>query len=56
MSDARKEQADRYIAYLDTLPLVNAMWWFIENVTPDSSYRTEVFFYLRERVRNEVQS
>jgi hypothetical protein len=54
--DARKEQAERYVAYLNTLPLVSALWWFIENVTPDSSYRTEVFFHLRERVRAEVQS
>lgn len=39
------------IAYLDTLPLVEALFWFIENNTEDMP--PDVFFNLRERVRTE---
>lgn len=38
-------------AYLDPLPLVDALWWFIENLNDDDPVQSEVFFYLRERVR-----
>lgn len=38
--------------YLDTLSLPAALFWFIENVSDDTAERTELFFYLRERVRN----
>lgn len=38
--------------YLETLPLVNALFWFIENVTEEDPDRTELFFHLRERVRS----
>lgn len=38
--------------YLDTLPLVDALWWFIEN---EHECGSDVFFYLRERYRNERQ-
>ena len=44
------------IAYLETLPLVLALWWWIENVTEDDPSRTETFFYLRERVRTYSES
>lgn len=44
------------ITYLDTLPLVHALWWWIENVTEDAPARDEVFFYLRSRYRTETQS
>jgi hypothetical protein len=37
---------------LDGLPLVSALWWFIENVNEDTPHRSELFFYLRERVRD----
>lgn len=37
--------------FLDNLPTLNALWWFIENVEQDDPDRTELFFYLRERVR-----
>lgn len=37
--------------YLDTLNLVNALWWFIENVNEDTPGRSEIFFHLRNRVR-----
>jgi len=37
--------------YLGTLPLAEAMWWFIENIPDHHEFRTPVFFYLRERVR-----
>lgn len=40
--------------FLDGLPLAEALWWFIENVTDDHPQRTEIFFYLRERVRSET--
>jgi hypothetical protein len=40
------------IAYLETLPTTVALWWFIEN--RQDSWETEVFFYLRERVRVET--
>lgn len=43
-------------SYLQTLPLAEALWWFIENVNEDDSARTELFFYLRERKRNESRS
>jgi hypothetical protein len=42
----------KYLAYIDTLPIVDALWWFIENVPADAPYRTEMFFHLRERVRD----
>ncbi len=38
--------------YLDTLSLVDALWWFIENIDSDHPDCTEIFFYLRERKRN----
>lgn len=37
--------------YLNGLPLVRALWWFMENVNEDSPHRSEIFFYLRERYR-----
>ncbi len=39
--------------YLDTLPLHSALWWFIENSSAPMG--GEVFFHLRERVRNSPQ-
>mgnify|MGYP001566976332 CR=1 FL=1 len=39
--------------YLDSLPLTQALWWFIENVGDEHKDRHELFFYLRERVRLE---
>lgn len=43
--------ADQIKAYLDRLPGVLAVWWFIENVNDEHPHRQEIFFYLRERVR-----
>lgn len=40
--------------YLDSVALPQALWWFIENVTDAHPDRTEIFFYLRERVRTDV--
>lgn len=37
--------------YLDKLPGVLALWWFMENINDDHPERQEIFFYLRERVR-----
>jgi hypothetical protein len=39
------------VTYLDTLPLPEALWWFIENANDDATWRTEVFFHLRARIR-----
>lgn len=39
--------------YLDSLQIGAALWWFIENVAENDIERTDYFFYLRERVRNE---
>ena len=44
------------LKYLDALPLVQALWWYIENIVPaESEGATEIFFHLRERYRREVQ-
>jgi len=39
-------------SHLDWLPMANALWWFIENSNDDDPHRSELFFYLRERMRN----
>lgn len=39
---------------LQTLPLPAALWWFIENVADDDRHRSDLFFLLRERMRNET--
>lgn len=54
----RSEQTDKPTTqdYLDSLALVDALWWFIENVPPDAKDSSELFFYLRERVRKEQRS
>ena len=43
------------IDYLSTLPLTEALWWFIENMADDAEGRTDVFFSLRERMRDSEQ-
>lgn len=40
---------EQTIAYLSMLPMVEALWWYIENV--ESGTRPAVFFALRERMR-----
>ena len=40
-----------YVEYIKSRPLVEALFWFIENVTESDPERTELFFALRERVR-----
>jgi len=40
--------------YLDTQSLAMALWWFIENVNDEALERSQIFFYLRDRVRNEA--
>lgn len=37
--------------YLDSLPGVLALFWFMENVGDEHPHRTELFFYCRERAR-----
>lgn len=41
------------LAYLNGLPLQEAMWWFILNVDTHASDRQELFEALRERVRTQ---
>lgn len=40
--------------YLASLPSVEALWWYIENVDETTEYRNDYFFALRERVRDET--
>lgn len=40
-----------YTDYLASLPLSEALWWFIENISEDHPLRNHYFFKLRERVR-----
>lgn len=42
---------EQTINYLDTLPGVLALFWFMENVADDHEDRQQLFFYCRERVR-----
>lgn len=42
------------LAYLDSLSLVGALWWFIENVDWEAEDRSELYFHLRERMRTEA--
>jgi hypothetical protein len=35
-------------------PLVQALWWFIENVSDEHPERSEMFFALRARYRSEA--
>lgn len=46
--------AKETIEYLSKLSLTRALWWYIENISTNDPVATEVFFYLRERVRNEL--
>ena len=44
----------RVEAMLDEMPLVQALWWYIENVGADTSaWASTIFFHLRSRVRTE---
>lgn len=52
VSDALPEVSlEEREAHLNTLNLPEALWWFIENINADDPHSTELFFYLRERVR-----
>jgi hypothetical protein len=46
--------AEQMIAYTDTLLLEYALWWYIENTNEDTVGRTDLFFHLRQRMRNEA--
>ncbi|MHB8742803.1 MAG: hypothetical protein ACYC9L_06710 [Sulfuricaulis sp.] len=39
-------------AYLENLPLIDALWWFIENGEYET-HRQAIFLRLRERVREQ---
>lgn len=44
----------RVEAMLDEMPLVQALWWYMENVGADTSaWASTIFFHLRSRVRTE---
>jgi len=43
-----------YRTYVDGLPIVEALWWFIENINSDDSRHNDWFFYMRRRYRAEV--
>lgn len=45
---------DQALDYLDSVPLIEALWWYIENANDE--WGNGVFFYLRERYRSEYQS
>ncbi len=51
--ESRLISPEATIAYLATLPLTDALFWFIENVDDDMPGRSKVFFHLRGRVRVE---
>ena len=43
-----------YVSYLESLSLVEALWWFIENHGMlTGQERDAIFFRLRERVRTD---
>ena len=42
-----------YAEHLKSVPLNDALWWFIENVNEEDPHRNDYFFALRERVRSE---
>jgi hypothetical protein len=56
LEDLRAKVAAKVaIEYTDTLPISDALWWFIENMgDAESPGRTEVFFHLRDRERQET--
>lgn len=45
-----------YEAMLAKMSLVDALWWFIDNGTDSLEGRTDLFFALRERVREQAGS
>lgn len=42
---------ERWKTHLEGMSITDALWWFIENVSFDEPYRAEIFFKLRERMR-----
>lgn len=51
IDEAKAQGPVNYTDYLDGLPLVQALWWFIENVDDETAFRTDYLFRLRQRVR-----
>lgn len=49
------EQANHnHTAYVNSLPIVEALWWFIDNCAEDDLHRQDYFHVLRERVRQHT--
>ena len=46
-----KQSTKEAAEYMNSLPLAEALWWYIENIADEDPRRTDLFFYLRERVR-----
>jgi hypothetical protein len=49
LSEVPLMTVDEIVAYLDNVPLEHAAWWYIENTTRESSWRTEVLEHLHSR-------
>lgn len=47
------EETANQSKYLSKLPLIDALWWFIENSDDESPHKTTYYFLLRERMRTE---
>lgn len=43
------------MTYLLDLPLVDALWWYIENVVTEHPHANDLFFLLRKRVREHYR-
>ena len=50
---ARPPSVAVYKEHVDSLPLADALWWFIENIGDDDDSREGWFFYLRARRQRE---
>jgi len=37
------DDLDTTFEYLKSLPLIEALWWFIENIEPEHPHRTSLF-------------
>jgi hypothetical protein len=49
---ARAAGNTNVLAYLTSAPLVQALWWAVEN---SDALTSDMFFQLRERVRNHKE-
>lgn len=52
----RLKTGKQIIKLLEKMSIIQALWWYIEEMTDEHPARSEVFFYLRARYRTEVQA